>query len=55
MNLGVMIPSMLSGLFSDWLGYKVFFIWVLIAAIPVFLASFFIPFVNPDNKEQKEL
>ncbi|MEN8116249.1 MAG: MFS transporter [Bacteroidota bacterium] len=55
MNLGFMIPSMLSGYLSDWLGYKTFFSFVLIAAIPVFLAAYFIPFANPDNKEQKEL
>jgi PAT family beta-lactamase induction signal transducer AmpG len=53
MNLGFMIPSMLSGYFSDWLGYKTFFIWVLIASIPAFLAAYFIPFVKPDNKEVK--
>ena len=55
MNLGFMIPSMLSGFISDWLGYKVFFIWVLVATIPVFIAAYFIPFANPDNKEQNEL
>jgi len=55
MNLGFMIPSMLSGFISDWLGYKVFFIWVLVATIPVFFAAYFIPFANPDNKEQNEL
>jgi PAT family beta-lactamase induction signal transducer AmpG len=53
MNLGFMLPSMLSGYFSDWLGYKTFFIWVLIASIPAFLAAYFIPFVKPDNKEVK--
>ena len=51
MNLGFMIPSMLSGLVSDWLGYKNFFIWVLIATIPSFLVSFFVPFTNPDNTD----
>lgn len=55
MNLGFMLPSMLSGYFSDWLGYKTFFYWVLIATIPVFIATWFIPFANPDNKEQKEI
>jgi len=55
MNLGFMIPSMLSGFISDWLGYKVFFILVLVATIPVFIAAYFIPFANPDNKEQNEL
>ncbi len=44
MNLGMMIPAMLSGLISDWLGYKHFFIWVLIATIPSFLMTWFVPF-----------
>jgi PAT family beta-lactamase induction signal transducer AmpG len=43
MNLGVMIPSMLSGYLSDMMGYKMFFIWVLIATIPAFLICWFIP------------
>jgi PAT family beta-lactamase induction signal transducer AmpG len=55
MNLGFMIPSMLSGYFSDMLGYKVFFMWVLVATIPAFLAAWFVPFGHPDNKEQLEL
>jgi Arabinose efflux permease len=55
MNLGFMIPSMISGILSDHLGYKVFFIWVLIATIPSFLAAAFVPFGHPDNKEQKEI
>jgi PAT family beta-lactamase induction signal transducer AmpG len=55
MNLGFMIPSMLSGYMSDLLGYKVFFIWVLVATIPAFIAAYFVPFANPDNKEEKEL
>ena len=31
MNLGVMLPGMVSGYFSDLLGYRSFFIYVLIA------------------------
>ncbi|MEN8230706.1 MAG: MFS transporter [Bacteroidota bacterium] len=50
MNLGFMIPSMLSGFMSDWLGYKLFFFWVLVATIPAFLAAWFVPFGHPDNK-----
>ncbi len=55
MNLGFMIPSMMSGYFSDLLGYKTFFMWVLLAAVPVFVAAKFLPFARPDNKEQDEL
>ena len=55
MNLGFMIPSMISGYISDLLGYKIFFIWVLVATIPAFLAAYFVPFGNPDNKEQEAI
>lgn len=43
MNLGFMIPSMISGLLSDYLGYKEFFIWVLLATIPAFIVSWIVP------------
>ena len=44
MNLGFMIPSMMSGYLSDLLGYKIFFMWVLIATIPSLLVAYFVPF-----------
>jgi len=44
MNLGVMIPGMFSGMISDWIGYKMFFIWVLVATIPAFIVTLFVPF-----------
>ena len=43
MNLGFMFPSMVSGFVSDYLGYKDFFIWVLVATIPAFLITWFVP------------
>jgi PAT family beta-lactamase induction signal transducer AmpG len=43
MNLGFMIPSMVSGFVSDYLGYKEFFIWVLIATIPAFIVTWLVP------------
>ncbi len=55
MNLGFMIPSMLSGVLSDAVGYKIFFMVVLAATIPAFLATYFVPFGHMDNKEEKEL
>ena len=44
MNLGFMLPSMVSGFISDYLGYKNFFVWVMIATIPSFLVAWFVPF-----------
>lgn len=53
MNLGVMLPGMASGYFSDLLGYRNFFIYVLITTIPAFLITYFIPFTYDDTKKQK--
>lgn len=55
MNLGFMVPSMLSGYFSDWLGYKLFFAWVLVATIPIFIAARFVPFGHPDNVDEETI
>jgi MFS transporter, PAT family, beta-lactamase induction signal transducer AmpG len=44
MNLGFLIPSAVSGYLSDRLGYRDFFIWVMLATIPSFLVSRFVPF-----------
>ncbi len=54
MNLGFMLSSMFSGFMSDWLGYKIFFIWVMIATIPAIIFAWFVPFANPDNKEEEK-
>lgn len=54
MNLGFMIPSMMSGFISDLTGYKIFFIWVLIASVPAFIAARLVPFTYPDHQEEKE-
>ncbi|MFC3196101.1 MFS transporter [Parapedobacter deserti] len=47
-NLGFMIPSMVSGVISDLLGYKDFFVWVLIATIPAFVVSWLVPLRRPE-------
>lgn len=66
MNLGVMLPGMLSGWICETLGewfnkpggYEPFFIFVLFATIPAFLITYFVPFkYNPDGslvKGEKE-
>ena len=51
MNFGVMLPGMLSGAVWQMLGgYKPFFIFVLVATIPAFLITYFVPFTHPDKK-----
>ncbi len=54
MNLGVMLPGMMSGLVSDWLGYEKFFIYVLLATIPSLLITYFTPFTYDDSKKAVE-
>ena len=44
MSLGMLVPSALSGLISDWLGYRDFFIWVMFATIPSFIMTWLVPF-----------
>ena len=51
MNLGFMIPSMVSGFVSDYLGYKEFFIWVLISTIPAFLITWLVPLATQAELE----
>ncbi len=53
MNLGFMLPSMISGFISDYLGYQKFFVWVLIATIPSFLVAWFVPFKEVKEEESK--
>ena len=43
MNLGLMIPGTVSGKIQLTLGYRRFFIWVLISAIPAIILARFVP------------
>lgn len=54
MNLGFMIPAALSGYLSDLLGYKIFFILVLVATIPAILAAYFVPFTYSEKSKADE-
>lgn len=54
MALGMMIPGMISGWLQEIIGYQHFFIWVMLATIPAFIITKFIP-LNPEfGKEVKE-
>ncbi|NLI64793.1 MAG: AmpG family muropeptide MFS transporter, partial [Bacteroidales bacterium] len=52
MNLGYMLAGMVSGVLSDWLGYKQFFIVVAIAMIPALIVSRIIPFTYPEHNKE---
>ncbi len=54
MNLGVMIPGMLSGWLSEKLGYTDFFIFVMAATVPAFIMAWKVPFVHDDKKKTPE-
>ncbi len=43
MALGLMVPGMWSGWLQEFLGYPHFFVWVVLATIPSFIAARFIP------------
>ena len=43
MALGMMVPGLWSGWLQSWLGYKIFFVWVILATIPSFLVARKIP------------
>ena len=46
MALGMMIPGMWSGWLQELIGYRHFFVWIMLAMIPSLLTVFFIP-VDP--------
>jgi MFS transporter, PAT family, beta-lactamase induction signal transducer AmpG len=53
MNLVLIPTQMASGPLADWMGYKNFFIFVLIASIPSVIAAWFAPFPNPQDGEPR--
>ena len=54
MNLGVMLPGMISGWVCEQLGYEMFFLVALVMAVPAFLLAWFIPFSHDDKDETPE-
>ncbi|MBD5349576.1 MAG: AmpG family muropeptide MFS transporter [Bacteroides sp.] len=49
MNLGVMLPGMISGWVCQRLGYELFFLVALVMAVPAFFLAWFIPFTHSDK------
>ena len=54
MALGMMIPGMISGWLQELIGYQHFFVWVILATIPAFIITRFIPLDPEFGKEIKE-
>jgi len=54
MNLVLVPTQSVSGKLADWMGYKHFFIFVLIASIPSVIAAWKAPFPNPKDADEEE-
>ncbi|HJT52918.1 MAG TPA: MFS transporter, partial [Candidatus Angelobacter sp.] len=50
MNLGLVVPGAISGYVQKWMGYRMFFVWVLISALPALLMARFVP-IGRSNAE----
>lgn len=54
MALGMMLPGMFSGWLQELVGYPNFFLWVMIATIPAFIATWFIPLEGDFGKKDND-
>jgi PAT family beta-lactamase induction signal transducer AmpG len=54
MNLVLVPTQMASGPLAQWLGYKGFFVFVLVASIPSVVAAWFAPFPNAEALQPSE-
>ncbi|MEM7151712.1 MAG: MFS transporter [Myxococcota bacterium] len=54
MNLVLVPTQMASGPLADWLGYRHFFIFVMVATIPSLIAAWFAPFPNPQSSDEAD-
>lgn len=43
MYLAYLLPGMVSGFFSDYMGYYEFFVWIIICTIPAYIMSALVP------------
>lgn len=53
MALGMMLPGMFSGWLQDIIGYRHFFVWVLLATIPGFIVASLIPLDSEFGKKDR--
>ena len=54
MNLSVMVTGAVSGFLSDAMGYRLFFTVIMVAVVPVFVMTRFLPFTYPDKDSEKK-
>lgn len=53
MALGMMLPGMLSGMIQEMLGYKGFFLWVVLSTIPGFIVALLVK-IDPEFGKKRE-
>ncbi len=53
MNLSVMLTGMASGVLSDLMSYRIFFLAVMLATIPAFVITRLVPFTYDDKPNDK--
>lgn len=53
MNLGVMLPGMISGWICNKVGYEMFFIIALIVAVPAFILAWIVPFTHSESGDSE--
>ena len=51
MALGMMLPGMISGYIQELLGYRNFFIWIMVCTIPSFVAVKYARFPEKNSAE----
>jgi PAT family beta-lactamase induction signal transducer AmpG len=49
MNLGLVLPGFWSGYLSDAIGYKNFFLWVMVSTVVSFIVTALVPFKNEEE------
>ncbi len=54
MNLVLVPTQMASGPLADWLGYRTFFLFVVVASLPSILAAWLAPFPNKDSDQAED-
>ncbi len=52
MALGMMVPGMVSGYLQEWMGYRFFFAWVMVAALPGIYMIKFLAYPSEYGKQE---
>ena len=53
MAAGMMLPGMLSGVLQEWMGYKMFFVWIMACCAVTFFVSAFLKIDKDFGKKER--